>query len=631
MTEVASSRRGLRFSAFEVDFRNGEIRKRGFKIRLQDQPFRVLQILLDHPGDVVTREELQRQIWPADTFVDFEKGLNNAIKRLRAALGDSAEQPRFIETHARRGYRFIGSVTPLNGELGTQGKGSIGHPTAPTWTRLLYRRWAVSILIFLAFLVALFAFDLGGVRERVLTSAGSPSIRSLAVLPLANLSNDPNQEYFADGMTDALITDLAQIASLKVISRTSVMRYKKSTKPLPQIARELNVDGVIEGTVQRSGDRVRITAQLIHGPTDKHLWANSFERDARDVFGLEHSITQEIAQLVQARITSTNREQGDTSKPVDLKVLEAYLQGNYYLTRGSGDEDRKQAQKYFQAAIDGDPDFSPAYLGMTYSHYLLLLSSTNDRAVRRASAEKAVALAPNSSNAHSALGEMKFADWDWHGAEEELRRAIALNPNNAKAHDLMCTFLNVNRRLVESLHECQLAQELDPDNDHLSQMFEARKQFDQAIEALLRSSRTHPNDAFVHYFLYRDYGLNGMYNESIHELELSLNLVGYSRSAARVHQAMIASGYRPALRVWANELERIHATHRIFLPRLAAEIYAQLGDNDRAFYWLEQAYEHHDEIGSYGGLEWITMSHDLDPLGSDPRYGNLLRRIGLPQ
>ena len=628
--EVAPSDRIVRFGAFEVDFRNGDVRKYGLRIRLQSQPFHVLQVLLERPGELVTREELQRQIWPADTFVDFEKGLNNAIKRLRDALGDSADQPRYIETHSRRGYRFIGSVTATNGAGRAVEKASMGEAVVPRRSRPRYRRLAAGAALFLAFVATLFWLGVGGVKDRWLIRPSSPVIHSLAVLPLTNLSNDPNQEYFADGMTDALITDLAQIASLKVISRTSVMRYKKSSQPLPEIASELNVDGIVEGTVQRSGDRVRITAQLIHGSSDKHLWANSFEVDARDVFALERNITREIARRVQARITTPNIEQGDASKPVDLKVLEAYLQGNYYLTRGSGDGDMKEAQKYFQAAIDNDPKFVPAYVGMTYSHYLLLFSSKTDRAIRRASAQKATALAPDSSDAHSALGEMMLADWDWAGAEEELRHAIALNPNNAKAHNAMCKFLNVNNRLAESLSECQTAQELDPDHDHLSELFEASRQIDRAIEALLRESSTHPNDGFLHYYLFRDYGLNGKYQESIDELERSLNLVGYSESAAKVHRALIASGYQGALREWAKELERIQANHGAFLPRLAAEIYAQLGDKDRAFYWLEQAYENHDRIGNYGGLEWVTVSHELDPLRSDARYKNLLRRIGLP-
>ena len=246
-TETTNSG-SIRFDAFEVDFRKGEVRKHNFKIRLQDQPFRILQILLEHPGELVTREEIQRRIWPADTFVDFEKGLNNAIRKLRDALGDSADEPRFIETHSGRGYSFIGVVTATNGPDRIEKEVSSVEVGAPIQSRPLYRRSAIGALLSLAFVATLFGFDVGGVKEHWLPRASSPVIHSLAVLPLQNLSNDPNQEYFSDGMTDALITDLAQIGTLKVISRTSTIQYKQTKKTLPEIARELNVDGIVEGT-----------------------------------------------------------------------------------------------------------------------------------------------------------------------------------------------------------------------------------------------------------------------------------------------------------------------------------------------------------------------------------------------
>jgi serine/threonine protein kinase len=476
----------------------------------------------------------------------------------------------------------------------------------------------------------LFGFNIVGLRDRLLEGTPTARIRSLAVLPLANLSGDVDQDYFSDGMTDALITDLSQIGSLKVISRTSTTRYKRTEKPVPQIARELNVDGIIEGTVQRSGDRVRITAQLIHGPSDKHIWANSFERDMGDVFALERDVTQEIARQIQARLTTEKQVSPTQPRAVNSKVLEAYLQGNYYLNRGSGDEDMGKAQKYFQQAIDADPSYAPAHAGLAYSHYLLNQSSTEDRAIRRASAEKAVALDPSSSSAHSVLGEMRFADWDFPGAEEELRRAILLNPNNADAHDGLCSFLDAMGRLDESLGECQIAQELDPNKDHLSFTMEYRGQYERAIEILLRSAESRPGDGFLHYFLFRDYALNGLYKESAHELEQSLTLVGYEDAATKVHRIFATSGYLGALREWAKDLEHLQATNRAFLPRITAEVYTRLGDKDRAFYWLEQGYEHNDRIGNYGSIVWIKVDHELDPLHSDPRFADLVRRVGLP-
>jgi len=295
----------LRFGVFEVDVRSGELRKQGVRVKLQDQPFQVLRLLLQHPGELVTRDELRSQIWPADTFVDFDNSLNTAINKLREALGDSADNPRFIETLPRRGYRFLASVSGIEWDARGYRNGEVG-------SGMRRFRWTVALVSFAVIAAALFVLNVFRVRDRVLGSTRIPPIQSLAVLPLTNLSGDPEQEYFSDGMTDALITDLAQMGSVKVISRTSIMRYKKTDKPLPEIARELNVDGIVEGTVQRSGGHVRITAQLIHGLSDKHLWANTYERDLRDVFALQ----DEVARAIVGEIKSKWRRKIKSRRPL---------------------------------------------------------------------------------------------------------------------------------------------------------------------------------------------------------------------------------------------------------------------------------------------------------------------------
>jgi serine/threonine protein kinase len=482
-----------------------------------------------------------------------------------------------------------------------------------------------ALMVIMLAAAASLTFNIFGHRDRVLQS-GSTRIQSVAVLPIASLSGDPAQEYFSAGITDTLITELSQVSSLKVISRTSSVRYKKTDKSLPQIARELNVDGIVEGTVQRSGDRVRIAARLIHGPSDKELWAGSYERDLRDLFALEREVTEEIARQIQARLTTQNQTQ---TRPVNLTALEAYLQGNYYLNRGSGNEEMKKAQKYFQQAIDADPNFALAYIGMANSHHYSLRSSTEDRAVARASAEKAVSLDASSSEAHGTLGDIKFDNWDWAGAEQEYRRAMVLNPNS-RFHDGLCGLLDIKGRLDEGLKECQTAQAFDPNNDHLSLALEDRGEYAQAIELLLRDVQSHPDDAVLHYFLFRDYALSGMYKESVYELERSLTLNGHPEIAAHVHRAFTTSGYRGAILEWAKAFEWLHATDQIYVPRVIAEVYARLGDKDRAFYWLEQGYKHRDRIGAYGSIAFIKVSHELDPLRSDPRYVDLLHRVGLP-
>src|ERR1700686_2261678 len=636
MVATPTQSRILKFALFEVDLEAGELRKSGMRQKLAGQPFEVLRLLLERPQEIVTREELQQRIWPKDTFVDYDLALRKAITRLREALGDSAESPRFIETIPRRGYRFIAAVNG-NGSAAlsaTEPPSKVETETEPRASRRIMRIGIVLGFGAAVLLGAVLALTPAKFRQRFSDKSAVPPIRSIAVLPLQNLSADPAQEYFSDGMTDALITDLAQISSLKVISRTSSMQYKQTKKALPEIARELNVDGIVEGTVQRSGDRVRVTAQLIYGPSDKHVWAHSYERDMREVFALERDVTEEIAREVRARIATPNQVPVAQARRASPKVLEAYLQGNYHLSRfgsGGGDEQLTMAEEYFQRAIDADPNFAPAYNQLANAHLNLLQPSKQDFDIARKMAERAVELDPNSSDAHHTLGDVKGRAWNWPGSEEEYRRAVVLNPNNAQAHDDLGELLDDTGRFDDGWREYQIAQELDPNNDHLSDAFDRRGQHAHAIAMLQIMLKRYPDNGYLHMSLYRDYVKNGMHKEAVQELEKTLSLFGFPELASRIHRSFVSSGYRGAMQRCAEELESLAATKQVFVPVNLAEVYAALGDKDRAFYWLEQAYAHRDlhAASTDLGLERLNTEFLLDPLRSDPRFKDLVRRVGL--
>jgi adenylate cyclase len=423
------------------------------------------------------------------------------------------------------------------------------------------------------------------------------------------------------------------VVSARVISRTSVMQYKHAQKSLPEIARELNVDAIVEGTVQRSGDRVRITAQLIQASSDKHLWANSYERHMSDVFALQRDLTQEIAGQIQARLATGEEAQLAPPGPVNPKTLEAYLQGNFYLIRAersSSDDDKRTAARYFQQAIDTEPTFAPAYIGLADSHADLLVGSREDTAIRKKAAETVLALNPDSGEAVATLAEIKWLDLDWVGAEQEYRRAVALNSNNANAREQLGDLLGAIGRLDEGLKECEIAQALDPNEDHLTPILPMRGENDRAIRELLRLAEIRPDDGMVHYSLYRVYLGAGRRGEALQELATGCHLFGLLEIETNVRKRLALSDYRGAILEWAKGLEHRQMAHEAFLPEDLAAAYTASGDNDRAFYWLDQAYQHRENVGRDWGLQILKADPLLTPLHSDPRFKDLLKRVGLP-
>jgi len=458
------------------------------------------------------------------------------------------------------------------------------------------------------------------------------------VLPLQNLSSDPNQEYFADGMTDALITDLAKIGSLKVISRTSTMRYKKTDKSLPEIARELNVDGIVEGTVQRSGDRVRITAQLIHGPSDKHLWADSYERDARDVLNLEQALARAIADEIQVRLTPTEKERLARPRFVNLQAMEAYVQGMTRLAKAeelawvggalqSYRQERETARNSFERAIALDPNYAPPYVGLA-KYWFQIGSCPTEEEINKArrALERALQLDPVLAEAHLTLAEVLYHGvWNWSGAEPEFKRAIELNPSFAQARAEYADYLDAMGRLDEGMREFLQVMQLDPGHEWLPNSYYRRRQYDSAIELYENDIRRGVFGAYAHWDLAHAYEAAGRHEDASREWEETMRTFGHQQIADDMHRALNRGGYKSAYLAWAQGMERVEKTGFPVPKNVVAFVYGLVGDKDRAFAWLERGFAEHN-----GDLTDLNVDPIWDPLRDDPRFKDLVRRVGLP-
>ena len=619
----------LRFDNYELDTRAGQLRKNGIKLRLRGQPLQVLAILVEHAGEVVTREELQRQIWTADTFVDFDHGLHNAIARIREVLGDSPETPRYIETLPRLGYRFIGAVEDL------QAPPSVEDPV-PRLTQDLrpgpQRKWkrGFAVILCALLLLGLVAWT---ARRYVHAKAAVPPIRSIAVLPLANLSGDPSEEFFADGMTDQLITDLAKIGSLRVISRTSVLQYKGAKKALPEIARELNVDAIVEGSVVRSGPRVRVTAQLVQAPSDRHLWAETYDRDLGDVLKLQGEVSDAIAQQVRGQLIPTQQSQVRVAHVVNPAAYDAYLRGRLVFVNGFFNPDElRKAQHYFEESRQQDPKFALAYAGLAdlYVYSAFAEAMPRDQAYQSAKAELAQALALDDSvgEAHDTQGLLSSNfDWDWQTADREFSRAIALAPSYSCAHEDRAIFLALIGRRAEALAEIKQIDQLDYGSTAAGAesfaYFELRD-YPALIDASRRGLLFDPNNGFQHYMLGVGYEGTGKLAEAISEYKRASDMSQDIQSAVALAHAYSASGKKDEAQKILREVER-KAKQRSASPYTMATIYAGLGETDKAFTFLEQAYEK-KSIGLPSSLESDLSLNGLRP---DPRFQSLLSRVGL--
>jgi TolB-like protein/DNA-binding winged helix-turn-helix (wHTH) protein/Tfp pilus assembly protein PilF len=615
------------FEDFEANLRSRELRRQGSKVRLPDQSFQVLAMLLAHPGDLVAREDIRKTLWPNDTFVDFDHGLNNAVSRLREALGDPSEGPRFIETLPRRGYRFIGTLKDLGSETvsmpKTEPRSLEANPTEAH--RVSPRRiavvGAVLLILFLAFSLRIFR------RGQV---AASP-VRSLVVLPLENLSGDPSEDYFADGMTDALITDLANISSLRVVSRTSAMHYKGSHQSLPEIARELKVDAVVEGSVIRSGSRVRVNAKLVQAYSDRYLWAKAYERDASEILELQQNLAQNIVREIQAQLTPAEQSRLANSRTVNPAAYEASLKGRYYWNKRSRGGFNKGLALFEQAA-QADATYAPAYAGMANCYNFLGLGmgsmSPRDYASRaKAAAQKALELDEALADAHAALAFTLFHyDWNWPAAEQEYRRALELDPQNAIVRGWYADLLSFLGRADEAKTQRQQIRDLDPFSIQgvrtIAGAYGAAEQYGKAIDYYKKEIESEPDSFRMRMDLGGDYLQAGRYQDAAEEFQRVLTLYGPNvYPLARL-------GYSYALWGKKAEADRILGLLKKerrpgYVSYAIAEICEALGRKEEALLWLEKAYDE-------GAAQMIGLKSDFDSLHSDPRFQDLVRRVGAP-
>lgn len=623
----------LCFGLFELDLRTNQLRQQGRLVHLQEQPLQLLTLLAQRPGELFEREEIRQKLWAQDTFVEFDDSVNHAIRKVREALGDSAASPRFIETVPRQGYRFIAPVKVLSKEepdaAGWQlqhhvrsaapsdeipGRAKRDHPSQGLTSGFLQPRritWALLAVVALGTAI----FFLARIHR------DAPRINSLAVLPLENLSGDSTQEYFSDGVTEAIITDLGKIRGIRVISRTSVMPFKHAHKTLPQIAQDLNVDALIEGGIVRNGGRVRITAQLVAVNPERHVWAASYERDASDIIALQREIAEAVAREIRATLSAGFRTTVGKG-PVNPQAYELYLRGREHLNYFY-DAEFPQAVEYLNRAIALDPNYAPAQasLAIAYAQMGFLSIVPRNEASHKAkeAAERALALDDTLAEAHTALAYATFLfDWDWHGSDIEFRRSLELNPNSADAHLLYSLYLTFSGRFDDAIRENQVAIRLDPLNAfvnfNLGWTYYIARRYAEGISFMQDLQRRHPDYPYAHHHLAALYAGLGKCSDALVEAEHNpgfdeafvFAVCGQSDRALKlVHEA-------------ENEVGRGKLD-----PTYPAWMYSALGQRDEAFRWLDRAIQERSPQ-----VVFIRVMPELDNIRSDPRFKTALKRIG---
>ena len=605
----------IRFGIFEIDTALNELRNNGIKVKLQEQPFQVLLALVEHPQQLVTRSELKNHLWPADTYVDFDQGLNRAVAKLRDALDDTAEQPVYIQTIARKGYRFLAPVEHI--------EAPVGRIAVPT---LRGSPWAVAgAMAVLVGVLAVLFLRFGQSNPRT-----QAQIRSMAVLPFENISGDPQQEFLADGITDALITELAQMRGVSVLSRSSVMSYKARQVSLSQIARTLKVDAVVEGTTLRSDGTVRITVQLISALTGQHLWAQTYEQSFNSIIALQDNIAKDVAEQIHADFQLGHASNLETNGI----AYEAYLRGRSYVFAGfDTPQTLRRAQHYFEQAIQADPNFAPAYSGLAQSYVLLSefrwLSPNDAYRPAREAIQKAMQLNPMIGEAHTTLGWLSWRhDWDVQTAEKEYRYGCELSPNDVDAHQALTWFLAWRGRTAEALAQISRIRQIDPAQalplDEAGIYYHQRN-YKSLVDVGEKSVALRPDFWVSHYFLGVGYEGSGQLSAAISEYKKAVEMSqGDTDPTAQLAHGYAVAGERAAAEQILDRLQK-DAKTRYVSPYMIATIYAGLDEKDKAFYFLEKAYAERSTDLPY----FLKADLRLDQIRSDPRLQDLFRRMQL--
>jgi TolB-like protein/DNA-binding winged helix-turn-helix (wHTH) protein/Tfp pilus assembly protein PilF len=614
----------FKFRSFDLDAVAGELRSSGAIVKLQPQPLKVLILLVSRAGQLVTREEIRQEVWGDNTFVDFEHGLNFCISQIREALQDTAGHPEFVETVPRRGYRFVAAVdVPRTQTL------PIAPPEVTARVPAMSYWFMRTLVVAVTLLVAVGLFSL---IRRVWWHPVA-HIRSIAVLPLLNMSGDPNQDYFADGMTEALITNLSKLKELKVISRTSVMQYKGSSKPLPQIARELGVDGIVEGSVLRAGSRVRITAQLISAATDTHLWADSFDRDPGDVLALQSEVARAIAEQVRVAASPAEQQQlasgafADPEAHNNPEAYNAYLEGRYFFWR-SNDENVRRSITYFEQAIQLDPSYAAAWAGVAAAYIRQADAGsvlTEEGYLKgRAAAQQALALDPNLAEAHAIIGYIKTNfEWDWVGAEASYKRALTLEPGSAYVVSSASMLPFALGRFEEAMELQHRGVELDPLNAQsrigLGASAYNMGRLEEALAQTRKALELDPNVSYEHVLLGLIYVAQEHPQQGLEEIERE------SPGQLRLYGEALAYHALGNKKKSKAALGQLVAKYQTVAAYQIAEVHAYRGDTNNAFAWLERAYYLHDS-----GVSSIKGDPLLNNIRNDLRYAIFLKKMHLP-